>query len=180
MATRSFAPGKVLRVWRACGCRTGPAPQPGLPPDGAPVVTARNYGRSHLVPKIGHWEWRKGKAGHRKSRDLRFQWSGWPDLNRRPLRPELAAPLGVRPSSQLAECATGRRCWRLCGDVAVLPCCTVYRISSSGRSRPDRFRLDRRVRPVLRERRRMALSCNPNCNPLIRPGIRCLGSSRAR
>jgi hypothetical protein len=31
-------------------------------------------------------------------------WSGWPDLNRRPLRPELVAPLGGWPSSQLAEC----------------------------------------------------------------------------
>ena len=47
-----------------------------------------------------------------------------------PLRPELAAPLGVWPSSQLAECVAGRRCWPLCGDVAVLPCCTVYRITS--------------------------------------------------
>lgn len=30
----------------------------------------------------------------------------------------------------LAECAAGRRCWPLRGDVAVLPCCTVYRITS--------------------------------------------------
>ena len=52
---------------------------------------------------------------------------------RRPLRPELAAPLGVWSSSQLAECAAGRRCWWLCGDVAVLSCCTVYRISNSVR-----------------------------------------------
>jgi hypothetical protein len=50
----------------------------------------------------------------------------------RPLHPELAAPLGVWPLSQLAECAAGRSCWRLCADVAVLPCCTVHRISSSG------------------------------------------------
>jgi hypothetical protein len=42
------------------------------------------------------------------------------------------------------------------------------RISSSGRNCSDRFRLDRRVRPVLRERRRVALNCNPNCNPQIR------------
>jgi hypothetical protein len=55
----------------------------------------------------------------------------------RPLRPELAAPLGFWPLSQLAECADGRRCWRLCGDVAVLPCCTVHRISSPGRVRSD-------------------------------------------
>jgi hypothetical protein len=41
----------------------------------------------------------------------------------RPLRPELAAPLGVWPSSQLAGCAGGRADWRLCGDVAVLPRC---------------------------------------------------------
>ena len=50
-------------------------------------------------------------------------WSGWPDLNRRLLRPELAAALGVWPSSQLAERAGARRGWRLCGDVAVLSCC---------------------------------------------------------
>jgi hypothetical protein len=41
-----------------------------------------------------------------------------------PLRPELAALLGVWPSSQPVECAGGRRCWRLYGDVAVLCCCT--------------------------------------------------------
>jgi hypothetical protein len=59
-----------------------------------------------------------------------------------PLRPELAAPLGVWPSSQLAECAAGRGWWWLCGDVAVLPCCTVYRISSAGDRGSDRFGLD--------------------------------------
>ena len=53
-----------------------------------------------------------------------------PYMNPRPLRPELAALLGVWPSSQLTECAAGR-CWRLRGDVAVLLCCTAYRISSS-------------------------------------------------
>ena len=41
-----------------------------------------------------------------------------------PLRPELAALLGVWLSSQLARCAGGRVCWRLSGGVAVLPCCT--------------------------------------------------------
>ena len=65
------------------------------------------------------------------------------------LRPELAAPLGVWRLSQLAECADDRRCWRLCEDVAVLPCCTVHRISSSGRVCSDRFKLDRRPWPVL-------------------------------
>jgi hypothetical protein len=34
------------------------------------------------------------------------------------------APLGVCPSSQLASYAAGRARWRLCGDVAVLHCCT--------------------------------------------------------
>ena len=67
-----------------------------------------------------------------------------PRGQRWPLRPELAAPLDVWPSSQLAECAGGRRCWRLCGDVAVLPCCTVCRMSSSGCRRSDRFTLDQR------------------------------------
>jgi hypothetical protein len=54
-----------------------------------------------------------------------------------PLRPELVAPLGVWPSSQLARCADGRTGWRLPGAVAVLLCCTVRRISSSGRGSPD-------------------------------------------
>ena len=62
-----------------------------------------------------------------------------------PLRPETRAPLGFWPSSQLAQCAADRPCWRLCGDVAVLPCCTVRRISSSGRGRPDPFKLDQRL-----------------------------------
>ena len=79
-----------------------------------------------------------------------------PRGQRWPLRPELAAPLGVWPSSQLAECAAGRGCWGLCGDVAVLPCCTVHRISSSGRPpfgsvqarprRPGRSALDSAAR----------------------------------
>jgi hypothetical protein len=84
-----------------------------------------------------------------------------------PLGPELAAPLGVWPSSQLAECAIDRRCWRLCGDVAVLPCCTVYRISSSRRRSSDSFLLDQRP-PTLRVPHRTALNCNPNCNHQIR------------
>jgi hypothetical protein len=42
-----------------------------------------------------------------------------------PLRPELAAPLGVRSSSQLARCADGRAGWRLSGSVAVHDCCTA-------------------------------------------------------
>ena len=43
----------------------------------------------------------------------------------RPLWPELAALLGVWPSSQLARCAGGRAGWRLSGAVAVLLCCTA-------------------------------------------------------
>ena len=39
-------------------------------------------------------------AGHRIPCDLPFCWSGWPDLNRRPLRPERSA---------LPSCATPRR-----------------------------------------------------------------------
>ena len=38
-------------------------------------------------------------------------------LANEPLRPELAAPLDVWLSSQLAECAAGRRCWLLCGTL---------------------------------------------------------------
>ena len=41
-------------------------------------------------------------------------------MAQRPLRPELAAPLGVCSSSELAQCAGGRAGWRLSGDVAVL------------------------------------------------------------
>jgi hypothetical protein len=43
----------------------------------------------------------------------------------RPLRPELAAPLGVWQSSQLTRCAGGRAGWRLSADVAVLCCSTA-------------------------------------------------------
>jgi len=82
-------------------------------------------------------------------------------LNRLPLRPELAAPLGLWPSSQLAECAIGRRCWRLCGDVAVLPRCIVCRISSPGGGRPDRSGPGQHPWPVLHGRHCMAVNCNP-------------------
>ena len=48
--------------------------------------------------------------------------TGRPGTQRaRPLRPELAAPLGVWPSSRL----TRRAGWRLSGDVAVRCCCTA-------------------------------------------------------
>jgi hypothetical protein len=47
-----------------------------------------------------------------------------------PLRSELAAPLSVCQSSQLAQCATGRARWRLYGDVAVRVRCTVRRTST--------------------------------------------------
>ncbi len=46
-----------------------------------------------------------------------------PLMARRPLRPELAAPLGLWPSFQLAMCVSGRQGLRLCGVVAVLLCC---------------------------------------------------------
>jgi hypothetical protein len=45
---------------------------------------------------------------------------------RPPLRPELAAPLGVCPSSLLGSRADGRAGWWLSGDVAVLGCCTAH------------------------------------------------------
>jgi len=44
---------------------------------------------------------------------------------RSPLRPELAAALGVWWLSQLAACAAGCAGWRMSGDVAVLPRCTA-------------------------------------------------------
>lgn len=94
----------------------GPAltPLDGTSPSGSflPVVRA---GSDHL--KVVH----PCGSRHGSQADRDPDW---------PLRPELAAPLGVWPSSQLAECAAGRRCWPLRGDVAVLPCRTVYRITS--------------------------------------------------
>jgi hypothetical protein len=80
----------------------------------------------------------------------------------------LVVPLGVWPSSQLARCTGGRVSWRVSGGVAVLPCCTARRISRSGRSGSDRFRLDQRAWSVPRGRRRTALTCNQNCNLQIR------------
>src|SRR5262245_33489869 len=41
-----------------------------------------------------------------------------------PLRPELAAPLGVCPLPQLMEGVGGSSCSLLSGDVAVFCCCT--------------------------------------------------------
>jgi hypothetical protein len=64
-----------------------------------------------------------------------------------PLRPELAAPLGVWPSSQLTRCAGGRASWRLSGDVAVPCCCTAPAPSAKTPAtvlagRPSAFRPD--------------------------------------
>ena len=42
----------------------------------------------------------------------------------------------------------------------------LNRISSSGLARPDRFRLDRRARPVLRVRRRTRVELQPQLQPI--------------
>jgi len=52
--------------------------------------------------------------------NLPLSWSGWPDLNRRPLRPELAAAQGVWLPSQLAQGVGDSSCSWLLGVVAVL------------------------------------------------------------
>jgi hypothetical protein len=54
-----------------------------------------------------------------------FFWSGWPDLNRRPLRPKLPAVLGVRRSCPARVDVGGSARQPLCGLVAVLLCCTA-------------------------------------------------------
>ena len=55
---------------------------------------------------------------------------------RRPLRPELAAPLGVCPLSQLMEGVGGSSRSLLSGDVAVFCCCTgALRVSFVGAAR---------------------------------------------
>jgi hypothetical protein len=47
-----------------------------------------------------------------------------------PLRPELAAPLGVCPLSQLTQGVGGSSCLLLSGGVAVLCCCTAHASSA--------------------------------------------------
>jgi hypothetical protein len=56
--------------------------------------------------------------------------------------------------------------WRMdMGHVALTVSLPVLRrISSSGRGRPDQFRLDQLPWPVLVERHRTMVNCNPNCN----------------
>lgn len=85
--------------WRPCPGQSrsqGPAltPLDGTSPSGSflPVVRA---GSDHL--KVVH----PCGSRHGSQADRDPDW---------PLRPELAAPLGVWPSSQLTECAAGRRC----------------------------------------------------------------------
>jgi hypothetical protein len=58
-------------------------------------------------------------------------WVGWPDLNRRPLHPELDALLNVRLLSQLNERVGGSSCLLLSGRVAVLGCCIGSFVVSS-------------------------------------------------
>ena len=57
-----------------------------------------------------------------------------PHGQRWPLRPELAALLGIWSLSQLTRDVGDRTGWRLCGDVAVLSCCTS---SAQGASRAE-------------------------------------------
>src|SRR5262245_41673755 len=49
-----------------------------------------------------------------------------PPVGHGPLRPELAAPLAVCPSSQLAQGVDGSSCLQLSGSVAVLPRCVRH------------------------------------------------------
>jgi hypothetical protein len=52
------------------------------------------------------------------------------------------------------------------------------RISSSGRDRPDRFKLDQPPWPVLLGRHRTAVNCNPNYNPSRRLAVEGLPDLR--
>ncbi len=70
-----------------------------------------------------------------------------------PLRPELAAPLGVWPLSQLACCVAGRASKRLSGGVAVHACFTLYCARLTTRRLPCRCR-SRRIRPTSGRRHR--------------------------
>ncbi len=82
-----------------------------------------------------------------------------------PLRPELAAPLGVLAIVPASPCAGGWAYWRLSGGVAVLPCCTVHRISSSGRGRSSPFRLDQCPWAICSGCRRTVLDCHQTRRP---------------
>jgi hypothetical protein len=65
----------------------------------------------------------------------KFPWlTGRSGMQRaRPLRPELAAPLGVCPLPQLMEGVGGSSCSLLSGDVAVLSCCTGVSLVGAAR-----------------------------------------------
>jgi DNA-directed RNA polymerase subunit RPC12/RpoP len=102
------------------GAPTGlgiPPPDAGCPRETAAPRAAHIPVRVCQVTHLGTH--RTGKATC-KDRKWPLTWSGWPDLNRRPLRPELAAALGVRSRSPASSGARGRRGERLCGPVAVL------------------------------------------------------------
>jgi hypothetical protein len=82
----------------------------------------RFYRRPAFTSPQASDQHRRGQAGASagyRSRVYPMPWAS------RPLRPELAAPLGVWPSPQLTRCAGGRAGWWLSGDVAVRCCCTA-------------------------------------------------------
>jgi hypothetical protein len=136
------APGPGL-VAQASGVFQEPEQRPGTAP-----TRLTNRGALPLVSGVD----RKGSASSRSqiwkqaslAAEIDYEnkllraasWSGWPDLNRRPLRPELAAPLGVCPLPQLMEGVGGSSCSLLTGDVAVFCCCTsALRVSFVGAAR---------------------------------------------
>jgi hypothetical protein len=115
------------------------------------------------------------KTATREDRKWPVSWVGMAGFEPAASSSRTSCTAGRLASSQLAEYAAGRRCWPLCGNVAVLPCCTVYRISNSD----PKFRLDQRRRRVFPGRPGTASNCNPNCNlasaacsPLIRRTVR--------
>ena len=86
-----------------------------------PVPSRRRFSRAYVIhcPPLllpGLSAWRPAASSKIIPRISRAA-SDWP------LRPELAAPLDVWPSSQLAQRAAGRGRWWLEGVVAVLLCC---------------------------------------------------------
>jgi hypothetical protein len=109
-------------------------------------------------------------AGHRISCDLRFcgRMAGFEPAASWSRTSGAAGRLAVLPVRCVCRRSSLRAVAR--GDVAVLGCCTVYRISSSGRRCPDRFRLVQRPCSVCPGCRGTVLNCNPKLQPCHQHG----------
>ena len=102
---------------------------------------------------LGPGLWPASQRCRFQDRNRPLSWVGWPDMNRRPLRPELAVPLGRLAVVSANSVCWRSCCWRLSGDAAVwrLPHRLIRRAGCSPADHPFSGRAYSQLARIVRE-----------------------------